>query len=811
MEVQISEELRSALYDVQRYLLDEIPPLTVSEAVETVMVQPPQLLMRQIHAWAVEQSRVQSAAMCDFLFHALRKIHTVGALELVDRTTLDGFMTRLVPLAMQACPVDERDLLKANLIAMRDSRSLRVTAVDILQGEGRSVRAATAEPPLDVVTRSARRLSLVMERLSKHVPQGGPSPAPADAAAPQPYGTEQPLAQLMTMAAASSSSQQELDRYLATFRPMASGREADNLFSILADAIPSWDIAAPEGASVAPTPSAEAMKKIFTLTPGGMESTTRLRELLTAAVEQFNKGSLSAAVSMFDLADVVAKEKSIDPSTYGRMRAGAAESLAPDRLKKYAEDRTKHPLLRKALSGFPTLTTDGLLQDLRGEEKPERRRAILGTLEAWGSKAREAALAELEVELNRPPAEADTYYLRNLIYLLHRIARDPEASSDHELELLARASARGQSIYVIKEAIVPIGQIQSEAAVKLLTMRLAELEATLVRKDTSLYPVGEMQKVLDRIAAALGRIGTPAALLTLARHGMKPNPLLGDTRLRMTALSQHDLSFDSQIVELIVKTIREDLPGKLLGRIIPKRQPPPVHLIEALSSTRSEVVESLIAEIAEKFPDQDVGRVASAALAGLRGGGKSREPAAPTLTGDLQFFGLPSLMQSLAESQATGIVTLTAVRTRQTAGKILFLRGKFVDAQAAHLRGIEALYLLLERPVSGSFSFVPQPSENVRSRTEPIDIMGLLFEGIRRHDELKQASVVAPDDLRLKPTGTKPTPDPEETDPALVREIWVKATAGKALAEWEKEIASDPYRVRRLVARWLEEGALQPA
>ncbi|HEU5161653.1 MAG TPA: DUF4388 domain-containing protein, partial [Thermoanaerobaculia bacterium] len=708
------------------------------------------------------------------------------------------------PMAMQVCPVEERELLKTNLIAMRDSRSLRVTPVDLLHREQRPAPAAAPESAVEVVNRSARRLSLIMERLSRQMPQAsGAGPAPA---MPEP----QPLAQLMTMAAASSSSQQELDQYLSSIRPLAGGRETENLFSILADAIPSWDIAVPEGADVPATPAAEAMRKIFTLTPGGIESNGRLRELLTAAVEQFNKGSLSAAVAMFDLADVVAREKSVDPSTYGRMRAAAAESLAPDRMKKYAEDKTKHPLLRKALGGFPTLTTEGLLQQLRGEERPERRRALLGTLEAWGAKSRDAALGELEVELNRPPHEVDTYYLRNLIYLLHRIPRDGDASTDKELELLRLASERGQSIYVIKEAIVPLGQIQSDAAVKVLTMRLAELEATLLRKDTSLYSAGEMQKVLDRIGAALARIGTPAALFTLARHGMKPNPLLGDTRLRMTALSQHDLSFDSQIVELIVKTIREDLPGKLLGRIIPKRQPPPVHLIEALSSTRSETVESLFIEIAEKFADQDVGRVASAALAGVRAGAK-RETASPTLTGDLQFFGLPSLLQSLAESQATGIVTLTGQASRQTAGKILFLRGKFVDAQAAQLRGADALYQLLERPVSGSFSFVPQPSEKVQSRTEPVTVMPLLFEGIRRHDELKQASIVAPDELRLKPTGVKPSADAEETDASLVREVWVKASGGVPVGVWEKEIASDSYRIRRMVARWLEEGALQPA
>jgi hypothetical protein len=347
--------------------------------------------------------------------------------------------------------------------------------------------------------------------------------------------------------------------------------------------------------------------------------------------------------------------------------------------------------------------------------------------------------------------------------------------------------------------------------VKLLTTRLAEFEAMLLRKDGT-YPPDEVQKLLDRIITSLARIGTPSALLTVARHGMKPNPLLGDTRSRLAALAQHDLSFDEPTVDLLVKTIREDLPGKLLGKFLPKKQPPPVKLIEALSSTRSEAVESLFADIAERFPDQDIGRAASMALTNLAAGGKqaaSTEAKGASLTGDLQFFGLPSVMQSLAEQQATGIVTLSN-RTGQTAGKLLFVGGKFVEAQAAHLRGVDAIYQMLERPVVGNFAFVPQPESAVRSRNEKREVMALLMEGIRRYDELNQLMILVPNELTLKATTTKPTPDPDENDPAIVREVWLKASGGTRVGDWEGEIGADAYRVRRLVAHWLEEGALQP-
>jgi len=90
--------------------------------------------MKQVHAWAVEQSRLQQAAMSDCLFHALKKVYSFATLKLVDRGVVETYLNGVVPLAMEICPPDERDLLRTNLIAMRDSASaalLSSTVVDI--------------------------------------------------------------------------------------------------------------------------------------------------------------------------------------------------------------------------------------------------------------------------------------------------------------------------------------------------------------------------------------------------------------------------------------------------------------------------------------------------------------------------------------------------------------------------------------------------------------------------------------------------------------------------------------------------------
>ena len=830
----MSEDVQQALVELQRYLLDQIPPLNASDAVETLMQQPPQLMMKQVHAWAVEQARYQGVSLSDCLFHALKKVYLFASLKLVERTMLEKYLNGVMPLAMEACPADERDALRTNLIAMRDSASAALLSsqqggpeIGKLGAGGQAPKPAAGGGLTDVVQRSAKRLGLVINRLTNYMKPGAPK-APTAPGAPAMTGTPTPApeplqqmfqatAELVAMAAASSTNDDQLRSYLDSLKQYTGG-EADptNLMQVLAKNVPSWDIVTPPDQPMKPAAPIEAMHKVISLTNDAGETTKRYRGLMLCAGEQFNQGAISAAIQMLELAEKVVVEKKIEQGTVDRVTAEVADTLSNEQIKKYQDNKTKRLLLSKALSFFPRLRVDALFEELRGEQRPEKRRAMLALLEAHGNAAREKALAELAKELELKEGEADTYYLRNVIYVLHRVPRESQEGVEQELDLLTRASARGQNIYVIKEAITPVGQMKGDAAVKLLVLRLAEFEAMLVRNDNSMYPIEEMQKLLDRIVAALARIATPAALLAVARHGMKANPILGDTRARLAVLAQHDLSFDEPTVNVIMKSIREDLPKRLLGKVVLRVQASPVKLIEALSSTRSESVETFLREIASKFKDQDVGTVAAAALENLSTTAKQAASApdgsSASLTGDLQFFGLPALLQSLGDNQATGIVTLSSRTGGQTTGKILFVEGQFGDAQAGALRGPDAVYQLLERPIVGSFAFVPQPAFSVNAKVNKIPVMGVLLEGIRRHDELKQAMVIAPDDLALKATGSvKPTPDPEEDNPAIIREVWLKASAGTPIKTWEPQIAADSYRVRRLVARWVEEGALQPA
>jgi hypothetical protein len=67
-----------------------------------------------------------------------------------------------------------------------------------------------------------------------------------------------------------------------------------------------------------------------------------------------------------------------------------------------------------------------------------------------------------------------------------------------------------------------------------------------------------------------------------------------------------------------------------------------------------------------------------------------------------------------------------------------------------------------------------------------------------------------PDDVTLKPTGTASTPLPDE-DADFAHYVWTHLEKGSTARACEQGIATDSYRVRRLLAHWLEEGALATA
>jgi hypothetical protein len=238
------------------------------------------------------------------------------------------------------------------------------------------------------------------------------------------------------------------------------------------------------------------------------------------------------------------------------------------------------------------------------------------------------------------------------------------------------------------------------------------------------------------------------------------------------------------------------------------------HLVSAVSGSDTPEVRSALGDLVKKYPDQSFARTAEEALANMGSAPKvvasTTADEAVTLSGDLGLFGLPNLLQNLADTGVTGAVKLIDP-AGGTIAEIALSEGALISAEYGHLTDDNAVYQLLERPVEGRFQFINLgDAQAAKPKAESShSVMSLLMDGMRRYDEFQRALALVPDDARFKKVGKKPTDVTEDPDPQLAKTVWNKAIRGVPAAELEKEIDLDAYRVRRLYEHWVAEGSLE--
>jgi serine/threonine protein kinase len=784
-----AEPIKEALFELQQYLADRVPPLMVADSVNLLLGLDPGGVASDIYAWALQQSRAQSLVpLSDFLFYALRKLHLMGEFKLVEKERLDGYMHELGDAVLGYCSPQDQEALRPRLAGLgRESLSAPVVEV-----HPRGAQSVAFE----------KRYSHLLRLLSWRETAGRAGGGEA--------AWSQLISQALTTAVGNASSQQELDQNLARLNQFGVVPGVEQIFRSLGQGMSGWVLPQAAGA-LAPENrgEVEAMRRIIALAEEPLEVARRFRGMVYAAIEQFNAGNLGKAVKVFDLAEQLIHEKQIEGGLAETIRRKGHESLDPDRLRKFAESPDKHAQLRTVLEFFHYgLGPKALLDDLQAETKRERRRLLLDLLQAHGSTAREPALKRLEAH-RAGQDDPGPYMLRNLVYLLRMIPRAGEEGIDREIDLLAGlADPGGGPPFVAREAITTLAAMKSAKAKQSLVNLLHAYEG-----DLGKVPVparGEGQAMLDKICSALVRSGHPTAWNAVLEHAFSERAELGSTIKRLAEFSSQDLSTSPPTLASLLAELKANLPSRMMGFLVTKKDQMLACIIEALSGTPREEVREALTEVVRRFSGHGFAKAAVRALEGFAE--RDQTPPAPPLTandsGDLDMFGLPGLLQRLADKRATGLLTL--LDSEGAPKSALTLEGGRVrTCQIGGLQGGEAFLQLLERPFAGAFSLIGRPP-NSGAAGEFLDLDALTSEGIRRHIAFQKASALVPDDIVLEATGTSPTAVPSEEDYSVVVVLWEKACAGVTPRQCEADVPADSFRIRRALGHWVEEEALRP-
>jgi len=828
------ERLDARIDLIARYLSDEIAPMIFLDAVDDLMEASPELVGRAVRGWLVSQLRgAPGVAISDYLYHAVKKLHLLGELELLPAAELAVFLRGVFPEILKLCPDGERAALVQNLEHIGSNDASLASRVEVLHrpagpaagggarptqgggGPGAGVQSpaagasaytapagtgeAGAALPLSVV-QGLGRLNMLLDRI-EHAPAAGGASTTPDTGL---------LAGIATEMATVSLDGAELDGRLRRLQELGGSQIGSGVLRLLGRSLPDW---APPPGEVQPFGAVHAMQKIISLAQESEETQNRFSELVSTAVEQFNEGSLGRAVTMLDLAQRMIDEGEVDALIVRAVVGQVYPNLDHTQLRAVADSEEKQSLLRRVMAFFPQLGPDELLLELEVEPKRDRRRTLISMLVVHGTPARTTVFAALRDGI-AGTRQFQWHFERNLVYLLRSIPRSDDEPLDAEIDVLIHLSDPAGPLPVVREALAALSQISHDRVDTTLVARMSQLEDALTGVRELPHTEEELRGLLDSVVSALARTPSTAARQAVIGHGFKRRAALGDTLGRLARLGTQDLTDEPQLVERLVAAVRAELPTKVFGFTVttPRRAHAIERLIQAMAGTDSPPVRQLLTEITSRFGGQPFAEPAARTLAQL--GARDQEEERPTasLSGDLKLFGLPNLLQNLSDSQVSGVLTLFDEGGASSASMIIE-RGVLRDARAGALTGDTAVFQLLERPSGGRFVFVNRsdlkPAASVESMTD--SVTAILLEGMRRYDELSRAAAVVPDNARYRPTGRKPNPVAVEGDPELVRAAWLQAAEGRTPAECEASLAIDSYRVRRLWEQWLAEGALVPA
>jgi hypothetical protein len=794
-----------ALGELDQYLSDRLAPLMITESMTVLARVPVERVARQVHTWAEAQRAASGLPLPDYLFHALRKVQIVGEFRLLPPSLFGSFFTGLQKAVLAQAPADQRGLLAADLARLGETDTRSVEQVERLHrpagtSEGQTSVPKDAEPPrggglrlwagLTLPEAALRRLSLLLDtlgRLPPSVQEDRRAALAADAFATASLGASSPA---------------EMEAQLQQFNASGLVAHTYEAFRMLGESLPGWWAPGLSGGTQA-DPQVQAMRRMITLASDQQEASRRFREMVENAIEQFNAGAVGRAVRMFDLALGMLQRGEVEPETVEALRAKGHHSLDPERLDELLGGRDRQGFPRVVLRFFRAFGPEELLDELASESRRDKRLRLLSLLEAHGDEGRRRAFERL----TRTPSDTRDYYLfRNLVYVLRRIPRSVNTTwePEHEIARVIRCLVPDSPAFLIKEIVSYLAVTRHRVAEQALVLFVEALEAALAEKASE-SERGQWRAGLDAACAALASWPSPRAWAALVEHGLKNGAHLGDTLARLAELRSQDLSEAPSLNVRVTSAAFAELPAD--GRTASEAQLQRLHhFVSALSATRSSEAQAFLEILALRCSQAAVGREAKDVSRGLGSAPTPSEPAGG-FSGDLDVFGLPMLLHTLAELRQTGSLTIMD-GGGQKAATVRFEKGRLAGARFGELSGISAFYALLERLFPGRFGFVPgepQSSPNF----EPAEVLPLLLEGLRRQDDLRRLEALLPRDALLlaKASGSPPAVS-AENDSALLGTLWGAVNNGAEVGDCERAVAVDPYRVWATLAAWLEAEAI---
>jgi CRP/FNR family transcriptional regulator, cyclic AMP receptor protein len=182
------------------------------------------------------------------------------------------------------------------------------------------------------------------------------------------------------------------------------------------------------------------------------------------------------------------------------------------------------------------------------------------------------------------------------------------------------------------------------------------------------------------------------------------------------------------------------------------------------------------------------------------GGGKQ-------LQGNLKFFDLATVIQTLIGSHQTGTLVVTQEGGKHKIAEIFFFKGNIARARYKQLAGDDAVFQLFQSSLEGEFAFAGRQVQEDEVQTDiSMPAISLLMESVRLQDELPGLKDKLPDPERVFHQKAGQLQGEEADTVELAASVWSRLKKGASLNDLMRDIPRSSYAIYRTMVGLVETG-----